>query len=134
MQVLSLVPDTSTHHQAAQIAAVRAQLSAPDPATLSVRELTDASTRIQRLRLDVATLHALTAEVLQAGLAMLEAGAAATGDERLLDNELSDAGLRLGLERSYRACPACAHRGRALRPRGPCEQNTTADFGLTACA
>jgi serine/threonine-protein kinase PknG len=40
---------------------------------------------------------------------MLEAGAAATGDERLLDNELSNAGLRLGLERSYRALARLAH-------------------------
>jgi serine/threonine-protein kinase PknG len=126
VQVLSLVPDTSTHHQAAQIAAVRAQLSAPDPATLSVRELTDASTRIQRLRLDVATRQTLTAEVLQAGLAMLQAGAA-TGDERLLDNDLTDTGLRRGLESSYRALARLAHtaneryalvdRANKIRPR-----------------
>jgi serine/threonine-protein kinase PknG len=102
VQVLTSVPDTSTHHLAAQIAAVRARLSASDPAALSLGDLTDAGTRLERLSLDPTTLHTLTIEVLQAGLSMVHAGSPPASG-RVLDCELRDDDLRLGLERSYRA-------------------------------
>ncbi len=102
VEVLSQVPETSTYYQAAQIAAIRVLLSAPDHGTASADDLTGAAIRIQRLNLDAAMLHTLTAEILQAGLALLRAGSA-TSDGRLMDHDLTDTALRLGLERSYRA-------------------------------
>jgi serine/threonine-protein kinase PknG len=100
--VLNEVPETSTHYQAAQIAMIRTLLSAADPAALSATDLTNAGGRVQRLQLDPVTLHTLTTEVLRAGLALVKANA--VGDSwRLMDHDLTDTGLRLGLERSYRA-------------------------------
>jgi serine/threonine-protein kinase PknG len=100
VDVLGAVPDTSIHHQAAQIAAVRARLSASDPGALSAGDLTDAGARLDGMRLDAAMLHTLTIEVLQAGLRAVRAGTARTGS--LLGCELTEDGLRLGIERSYR--------------------------------
>jgi len=102
VDVLASVPDSSSHYVAAQVAAVRAQVSASDPAVLSATDLHDAGRRIDRLRLDPAMRHALTAEVLQAALPLVDAGPAA-GNGRLLDCDMTDRGLRLGLERTYRA-------------------------------
>jgi serine/threonine-protein kinase PknG len=101
VEVLSTVPDTSTHHLAAQIAAVRARLSAPGPAGLSAADLTDAASRLERLRLDAAARHSLTAEVLHAALALTQLDRTA-GNGQLLGCDLTEKGLRLGLERSYR--------------------------------
>jgi serine/threonine-protein kinase PknG len=98
--VLTQVPETSTHYQAAQIGAIRVLLSA----AVSERDLTDAAVRLQRLSLDPATLYTLTAEVLRAGLALLRANRfTPAGNGRLLDHDLTDTGLRFGLERTYRA-------------------------------
>jgi serine/threonine-protein kinase PknG len=102
VEVLSQVPETSSYYEAAQIAAIRVLLSGPDHATPLPDDLTGAAIRTQRLNLDAAMLHTLTAEVLQAGLALLQAGSA-TSDRRLMDHDLTDTALRLGLERSYRA-------------------------------
>jgi serine/threonine-protein kinase PknG len=102
VDVLGMVPETSSHHLAAQIAAVRARISASDPVGLSAADLTDAASRLERLRLDDAMRHVLTVDVLQAGLTLMQGGMAA-GNGPLLGCELSDTGLRLGLERSYRA-------------------------------
>ena len=55
--MLSQVPETSSYYQAAQIAAIRVLLSAPDHATASADDLTGAAVRIQRLNLDAAMLH-----------------------------------------------------------------------------
>ncbi len=57
---------------------------------------------LERLRLDAALKHALTAEVLPAGLTLVQQGMAADNGQ-LLGCDLTDRGLRLGLERSYRA-------------------------------
>jgi len=102
VEVLGKVPETSSHHLAAQIAAVRARISASSPATVTAADLTEAESRVERLRLDPAMRHILIAEVLQAGLTLVHGGMAA-GNGRLLDCDLTDKGLRLGLERSYRA-------------------------------
>ena len=108
VDVLASVPDTSTHYVAAQTAAVRARLSASDPDTLSVGDLADASTRLERLHLDPATRHALTTEVLEAGLEVVQAGTQ-IGGMGILGCELTESGLRLGLERSYRALARLSH-------------------------
>jgi serine/threonine-protein kinase PknG len=102
VEVLAAVPETSSHHVAAQIAAVRARISARDPAAVSVADLTEAGTRLERLRLDAAVRQTLTAEILQAALALVQQGAGPRHD-RLLGCELTERGLRLGLERSYRS-------------------------------
>lgn len=102
VDVLTQVPETSTHHQAAEIAVIRALLSASAPATVSAGDLSSAGSRVQRLQLDPVTLHTLTAEVLHAGLALVQADAPSAAG-RLMDHDLTDADLRLGLERSYRA-------------------------------
>lgn len=102
VHVLGLVPDTSTHHAAAQIAAVRARIWAGDPAGLSVADVTDAGLRLQRLHLDGSRRHSLEAEIFRAALGVVQAGTVATG-ALLLDCELTDRGLRIGMERNYRA-------------------------------
>jgi serine/threonine-protein kinase PknG len=69
---------------------------------VSAADLKEAGTRMERLRLDAAVRHALTVEVLQAGLALVRRDTVA-GHSRLLGCRLTERGLRLGLERSYRA-------------------------------
>jgi len=97
------VPDTSSHHLAAQVAAVRIQVSPrPGQAQVSAGDLGEAGARVGRLKLDAIQLEYLTAEVLRAALASAGAAAALPGG-RLLGCECTERGLRFGLERSYRA-------------------------------
>jgi serine/threonine-protein kinase PknG len=126
VDVLAAVPETSSHHVAAQVAAIRARVTAPDPAAVSAADLTEAGTRMERLRLDAAVRHTLTAEILQAGLALVQRDAA-TGGGRLLGCEMTERGLRLGLEQNYRALArlsatrpdrlALVDRANGIRPR-----------------
>jgi serine/threonine-protein kinase PknG len=100
---LATVPDTSSHHLAAQVAAVRIQVSPrPGQAQVSAGDLGEAGARVGRLKLDAIQLEYLTAEVLRAALASAGAAAALPGG-RLLGCECTERGLRFGLERSYRA-------------------------------
>jgi serine/threonine-protein kinase PknG len=100
---LVTVPDTSSHHLAAQVAAVRIQVSPrPGQAQVSPGDLGEAGARVGRLKLDAIQLEYLTADVLRAALACAGAGAALPGG-RLLGCEFTERGLRFGLERSYRA-------------------------------
>jgi len=101
VSVLDQVPEASTYHLAAQVAAIRAR-TAGDPAVLSVTDVTDAGRRLERLRLDASLRHALEGEILHAALHLVQAGNGNARD-RLLDCELTDRGLRFGMERSYRA-------------------------------
>ncbi|WP_433274056.1 tetratricopeptide repeat protein [Actinosynnema sp. CS-041913] len=118
--VLHSVPETSSHHVAAQVAAVRAQAGGA-PA-----DLLAAGTRLAGLDLDVARRALLTAELLRTALESLPAdGSAPAG--RLLGCELSESGLRSGLERCYRQLArladtpeeriALVDRANAVRPR-----------------
>src|SRR6185437_78130 len=101
--VLTAVPDTSTHHLAAQVAAVRIQIMARrDQTKAAADDLRAAGGRIGRLKLDTALQEQLTAEVLRAALDSVASGAALAGGE-LLGCEPSERSLRFGLERSYRA-------------------------------
>jgi serine/threonine-protein kinase PknG len=102
VDVLSQVPENSSHHITAQIAAVRARVLASDLAGLPAGAVRDAASQVERLQLDDATRYTLTGEVLRAALALSQAGTPVTGS-RLLDCDLSERGLRLGLERCYRA-------------------------------
>jgi serine/threonine-protein kinase PknG len=101
VSVLDQVPETSTYRLAAQVAAVRARI-AGDPAGLSVADVTDAGRRLERMRTDAALRHTLEREILHAALGVVQAGSVSASD-RVLDCDLSDRGLRFGMERSYRA-------------------------------
>jgi len=100
---LATVPDTSSHHLAAQVAAVRIQVSPrPGQSQVPPGDLEEAGARVGRLKLDAIQLEYLTAEVLQAALACAVAGGSLPGG-RLLGCEFTERSLRFGLERSYRA-------------------------------
>ncbi|MEU4746534.1 tetratricopeptide repeat protein, partial [Actinosynnema sp. NPDC023658] len=130
--VLHSVPDTSIHHVAAQVAAVRAQIGAArDCAGGTVvgdalAEVMAAGARLSGLELDVARRAGLTVELLGVALESLP-GDGATPAGRLVDCEWNETGLRLGLERWYRQLArladtpeeriALVDRANAVRPR-----------------
>jgi serine/threonine-protein kinase PknG len=100
---LGAVPDTSSHYLAAQVTAVRIQVSPrPGQAQVSPDDLGQAGARVGRLKLDAIQMEYLTAEVLSAALDCAQAGGSVPGG-KLLGCEFTERGLRLGLERSYRA-------------------------------
>ena len=105
VDVLAAVPETSSHYIAAQIAAVRAQISGHDTARLAPADLQQAGGRLQRLRLDTQRQESLAIEILGVALGWVTGGAAAgpAAGQRLLDCELNERALRFGLEKSYRA-------------------------------
>lgn len=107
---LAAVPDTSSHHAAAQIAAVRILVSGRG---ISADDLRQADGRLGRLPLDDARRQQLTLEILHAALDWVAAAGSpgtvprAGGDpvasERILGCEPNERALRFGLERGYRA-------------------------------
>jgi len=99
---LAAVPQTSSHHVAAQITAVRIHLTRVDQSGVSADDLREAAGRLGRLTLDAARQQHLTAEILRAALDAVTAGQA-VGDGRLLGREPAEYPLRSGLEQSYRA-------------------------------
>ncbi|MFC0526832.1 serine/threonine-protein kinase [Phytohabitans kaempferiae] len=130
LAVLDQVPDNSSHHVTAQVAAVRASLHAGSQPT-HADDLLRASGRLERLGLDVERQARLTVEMLEAALAWLTAThlpphRLPTG-ARVLGHELSERGLRFGLERAYRTMAQIARdpdtrialvdRANSVRPR-----------------
>jgi serine/threonine-protein kinase PknG len=100
---LSAVPETSSYHEAAQVAAVRIHVSpGRGQSRVSADDLEAAGRRLGRLTLDAARQQHLTGEILRAALDCAVAGQP-LADGRLLDCELTERGLRLGLEKCYRA-------------------------------
>lgn len=126
LRALDQVPESSSHHIAAQVAAVRANLPA-DGLPAGAGELLAASDRLQRLGLDVERQARLTVEMLEAALAWVTAGYTLPPDARVLGHEPHEKGLRLGLERAYRTLAqlaadpptriALVDRANAVRPR-----------------
>jgi serine/threonine-protein kinase PknG len=130
--VLHTVPETSSHHVAAQVTAIRAQTDkahhSDQPAITSI---TGAAEKLAALELDVARRARLSVEVLQAAFDWLASDTATPpsikGRGELLGCELTDRGLRLGLERHYRTLArladtpeerfALVDRANAVRPR-----------------
>jgi serine/threonine-protein kinase PknG len=128
--VLDEVPDSSSHHVAAQVAAVRAALdhSAGVPAQA---DMLAASSRLERIRLDQQRRAALAAEMLHAALEWLRAGtgsgATAPANSRFLGAALQEREIRLGLEQAYRTLAslepeaqarwALVDQANAVRPR-----------------
>jgi serine/threonine-protein kinase PknG len=108
---VAAVPETSSHHAAAQIAAVR--LLVADGTGLSAADLHQADSRLGRLALDDndPRRHQLTVEILRAALDWVSAvPAPAPGPApeqslgtRILGCEPNERALRFGLERGYRA-------------------------------
>jgi serine/threonine-protein kinase PknG len=111
---LAAVPETSSYHAAAQIAAVRILVSSG----MTDDDLHQASGRLGRLALDEARRQQLTVEILRAALgwASTDQGsppgqaqgssrspARTSGDGLILGCEPNERSLRFGLERGYRA-------------------------------
>jgi serine/threonine-protein kinase PknG len=108
---LAAVPETSRHHAAAQIAAVRILVSPG----VTGDDLRQADGRLGRLALDEARRQQLTIEILRAALDWASSGqaasrpaprprgsGAASGDGLILGCEPNERALRFGLERGYR--------------------------------
>jgi serine/threonine-protein kinase PknG len=105
---VAAVPETSSHHAAAQIAAVR--LLVAGGAGLSGADLSQADQRLGRLSLDDndPRRHQLAVEILRAALDWVSTGTARQpgaqpAAERILGYEPNERELRFGLERGYRA-------------------------------
>jgi serine/threonine-protein kinase PknG len=109
---VAAVPGTSSHHAAAQIAAVRLLVAGGDG--VAAADLSQAGDRLGRLELDDLRRQQLAVEILRAALeavapgavpapAGFRRGARIPGAERILGYEPSERALRFGLERGYRA-------------------------------
>jgi serine/threonine-protein kinase PknG len=101
---VAAVPETSSHHAAAQIAAIRLLVGVGDG--ISAVDLHQADGRLGGLSLDDLRREQLTVEILRAALgwvATSPTGAAGPADERILGCAPNERALRLGLERGYRA-------------------------------
>jgi serine/threonine-protein kinase PknG len=106
---VAAVPETSSHHAAAQIAAVR--LLVAGGAGLSGADLLQADQRLGRLPLEDndPRRHQLAVEILRAALGWVSDGTAAPAGgprpaaQRILGCEPNERALRFGLERGYRA-------------------------------
>jgi serine/threonine-protein kinase PknG len=109
------VPDTSSAHLDAQIAAIRCLSGGGSGAgEPSVAELTAAGTRLEALGLEGELELRLTAGLLEAGLALTANGGAPTDGGQppeILGCRLSAQPLRVRLERTYRALARYAPTG-----------------------
>ena len=111
---VAAVPDTSSYHAAAQIAAVRLLIAGG--AGVSASDVRQADGRLVRLSLDDLRRQQLTVEILHAALEWVADarpagpraagpgdGAAGEGGGAILGCEPNERALRFGLERGYRA-------------------------------
>ncbi|MGI5166314.1 tetratricopeptide repeat protein [Spirillospora sp. CA-253888] len=127
---LDAVPRISSHYVPAQLGAVATAVRGRRPEELNAALLADAGRRLQSLRLDNERYARFAAEVLEAALAWLRAGAPggrAAGDGDVLGVPLREEKLRRKLEGNYRqlaklaVSPAERHtlvkRANAVRPR-----------------
>jgi serine/threonine-protein kinase PknG len=111
--VLDEVPDSSSQHQAAQVAAVRAGLDRAT-GTLAEIDLVSASTRLERLKLDAHRRATLAIELFRTALDWLGVPDGATARRpvpaqagtfhgKVLGQALREREIRFGLERAYRS-------------------------------
>jgi serine/threonine-protein kinase PknG len=107
IEVLEGVPDTSSHHVAAQVAAIKIKARPDEAARVTEQDLHDAARRLERLALDVERRTTLTAEVLESAYGWVRAGRPGAGGDAanrtVLGCKLAERDLRFGLERCYRA-------------------------------
>jgi serine/threonine-protein kinase PknG len=99
---LAAVPAASSHHAAAQIAAVRILVSGHHQAGVTGDELRQAGGQLGRLAVDDVRRQQLTVEILRAALDWCTSGQPAGGGP-ILGCEPNARAVRFGLERSYRA-------------------------------
>jgi serine/threonine-protein kinase PknG len=97
---VAAVPETSSHHAAAQIAAVRLLVGVGDG--VSGTDVRAADGRLGRLALDDLRRQQLTVEILHAALVVVAGTNAPDGNGRILGCEPNERALRFGLERGYR--------------------------------
>jgi serine/threonine-protein kinase PknG len=104
--VLDEVPATSSQRVAAQISAVRSRLDLRR-GPLTEADFIEASTQLERLRLDAQRQAGLSVEMFQTALRWLRrtaqpASPAATAAGLMLGHGLTERDMRFGLERNYR--------------------------------
>jgi serine/threonine-protein kinase PknG len=127
VQALDSVPNISSHHVAAQIAAVATAIRGRGPAELTEPDLVGAGGRLSILKLDGEQRGRLVAEVLETALAWARMSGVRPQRGTLFEAPLTERGLRGRLEETYRALarladtPAERHalvvRANAARPR-----------------
>jgi serine/threonine-protein kinase PknG len=125
--VLDSVPAISSHHVAAQVAAVATAIRGRSPAELSEPDLVGAGGRLSALKLDGERRGRLVAEVLETALTWARASGGRSRQGTLFEASLTERALRGRLEETYRALarladtPAERHdlvvRANAARPR-----------------
>ncbi|MFJ7210703.1 tetratricopeptide repeat protein [Amycolatopsis sp. NPDC098790] len=130
VEVLETVPPSSTHYVDAQVAAIKIKTTATKAngreTPVTEHDLLDASSRLERLRLDLERQTRLSAGVLEAAHDWIKQGKPSPG-ARVLGCSLEERELRFGLERCYRALARLAStvdervelvdRANAIRPR-----------------
>jgi serine/threonine-protein kinase PknG len=102
---LAAVPPTSSHHAAAQIAAVRILVSGDGQGGVSGDDLRQADGRLGQLVIDDVRRQQLTVDILRAALDWCTSGQPSGQGpaQPILGCEPNARALRFGLERSYRA-------------------------------
>jgi serine/threonine-protein kinase PknG len=105
--VLETDPVHSSHHVAAQVAAIRAGMRTRTPAELTDQDLMSAGERLEAVQLDAARRARLAIEVLEAARQWVAADprrpAIAIAGKRVLGCAFTEKDLRFGLERYYRS-------------------------------
>jgi serine/threonine-protein kinase PknG len=131
IEVLESVSPSSTHHVAAQVAAIKIKThmsGAKDTAPVSDRDLVEAGNRLEQLTLDAERRTRLSAEVLEACHEWVRVSKASPQPGmKVLGCDLSDREVRFGLERCYRSLARLAaspeerielvDKANAIRPR-----------------
>ncbi|MFI9271595.1 tetratricopeptide repeat protein [Kitasatospora sp. NPDC052896] len=114
LRALESVPETSSHHTAARIAALRARLRARLPREALAEDLTTGSAQLTALALDDRRREELSVELLDTALGWVLAGRSgeAPGPTRLsvLGHPARERELRFALERSFRVLARLAER------------------------
>ncbi|ACY95786.1 MULTISPECIES: serine/threonine-protein kinase [Thermomonospora] len=102
--VLDSVPRVSSHHAAAQLAAVAAVVRGRPPAELNPAELVAVGRRLEALQLDAERYQRAAAEVLEAALSwtLAHRSSAGQGAPQVLGVPLQEGPLRRRLEKLYR--------------------------------
>jgi serine/threonine-protein kinase PknG len=101
--VLESVPSHSSHHVAAQLAAIRAGMRTRGAAELTEQDIVTAGSRLESVELDAARRTRLAIEVLEAARQWVVAAPRKPAATRVLGCEFTERDLRLGLERCYRS-------------------------------
>jgi serine/threonine-protein kinase PknG len=101
VDVLNSVPDTSSHHLAAQLAAIRARTGITRTAGLSEQDLVLAGGQLASLELDDARRASASRELLESAYEWVRNGPNGSSGT-VLGCRLVEEDLRRGLERCYR--------------------------------